>query len=147
MTPGRAATPRGAVTPRLSPLRVARAWVPAVLYLALIWWLSSQRIDLPLDRVPWRDKGVHFLEYFALGACFAHAVWITWSRRGQLGAVAAWLFTVASGLLDELHQALVPFRSADLLDLAADAAGALLAVVVVWTVRTHLEARAARRAS
>lgn len=45
-----------------------------------------------------------------------------------LGLVA----TVFAGAFDEVHQSFVPERSSDPLDLAADAAGGLLAVAAWW---------------
>jgi VanZ family protein len=122
-------------------LRIASAWLPAVLYMLAIWWLSSQRVDLPLESIPMRDKGLHFIEFGLLGGCFAHAVWITWPGRGVRGALAAAFFTAAFGLLDELHQAFVPGRSADVADLLADALGGTLAVVVFWSLRGRLAQR------
>ncbi len=124
------------------PLRLTLAWLPALLYMLLIWWLSSQQVTLPLESIPWRDKGVHFAEYAVLGACFAHAVAITWPGRGFRGALSAWLFACAFGLLDELHQAFVPGRSADIVDLGADALGAVVAVSIVWALRAHFTRRA-----
>jgi len=128
--------------PRAHPGRVLFvAWLPAALYMLLIWTLSSRQLNLPLDKIPWQDKGVHAVEYALLGACFAHAVWISWPRRGVRGWLSAWLFATSFGLLDELHQAFVPGRSADVLDLAADALGAALAVTAFWVVRTWLATR------
>ncbi len=138
------------MTTQPSSARIALAWLPAALYLALIWWLSSQQLVFPLDRIPWRDKGLHAIEYGVLGACFAEAVWITWhplrtSARGLPAAILAWLFTAASGLLDELHQAYVPGRSADIRDLAADTLGAAVGVLLVFALRAILRARAVKR--
>jgi len=129
------------VTSSPSSARIALAWLPAALYVSLIWWLSSQQIELPIDRIPMRDKGIHFVEFGVLGACFAEAVWITWPGRGLRGAMVAWVFTTASGLLDELHQAYVPGRSADVGDLAADAVGAASAVLLFFALRWVLAAR------
>lgn len=111
----------------LSPrARILVAWLPAVLYTLLIWWLSSQVLRVPyMERVPLQDKGVHFLEYGALSLFITHAVATTWQRRGVRVLLASSVITIALGLLDELHQAFVPGRSSDELDLLADAAGAV----------------------
>lgn len=112
------------------PLRVALAWLLVVSYTLLIWWLSSQAFQLELiEEVPLRDKGVHFVEYGAMGFFIAHAIATTWPGRGLAGIVVSVLMTAALGLLDELHQAFVPGRSSDVLDLVADSAGALVAVL------------------
>jgi VanZ family protein len=107
---------------------IVLAWLPALAYMGLIWFLSSRPISLPLASFPHRDKVVHLLEYGTLGALAARA--IHGSMRLSLRAALVWAFTlsVAWGCLDELHQAFVPARSADVLDLAADVVGALLGV-------------------
>ena len=106
--------------------RVLVAWLPVVLYTLLIWWLSSQRIDFALlDRVPLKDKGVHFLEYGALSFFSMHAIAITWSAGAIPTVAAATVITTGLGVLDELHQSFVPGRSSDVLDLVADVIGAL----------------------
>lgn len=107
--------------------RIALAWLPAVLYMALIWALSSIELpDLPLARFPFRDKGIHAVEYAGLALFVAHAALRTWPDRSRLrlGAVAI-LITSGWGVLDEIHQAFVPGRSADVADLVADLAGAI----------------------
>lgn len=111
--------------------RLLLSWLPAALLMGLIWTLSSFSLSgVSLASVPFRDKGAHFLAYAALGFWVAHAVRATWltpaSRRGRVfrTLVLAWIITFAWGLLDELHQAFVPGRQPDLLDLVADAVGA-----------------------
>ncbi len=104
------------------------AWAPAVAYMALIWMISSVALQLPsIDSFPLRDKGIHMLEYGALGFLLAHATLRTWPRHARLrtGALAV-LITVLWGVLDEIHQAFVPGRSPETLDLVADAVGAAL---------------------
>ena len=130
------------------PLRVALAWLPVVAYTLLIWWLSSQTLQFDLlEEVPLRDKGVHFVEYGALGFFMAHAIATTWPGRGLAGIVVSVLMTVALGLLDELHQAFVPGRSSDVADLLADSAGALVAVLLYAGVARLVRRRRAARKS
>ncbi len=107
--------------------RALTAWLPAVLYMALIWTLSSFTFDAPIEHVPLRDKGVHFLEYGMLGFLLTHATLRTWPAHHVLRTAAlAVCITLLWGWLDEIHQAFVPGRSSDALDLVADAAGALV---------------------
>jgi VanZ family protein len=122
---------------------VALAWLPAILYTALIWWLSSQPIQLEgIELFPFQDKGVHFLEYGTLCLTICFAVYKTWPGRGVRSAWAAVLITTGLGLLDELHQAFVPARSSDLKDLLADFAGSL---VFAFACYAALRVRASRR--
>ncbi len=112
---------------RRSAARVALAWLPAALYMALIWTLSSFALsDVSLAEVPFRDKGVHFVEYGVLGFLVAHAARRTWPRHHWLRTSTLAIFlTVLWGFLDEIHQAFVPGRDSEALDLVADSAGAI----------------------
>ena len=121
--------PAPAPTPTPRPLSIALAWLPPLLYTGLIWWLSGQVLDFQLIAfVPLRDRGVHLVEYGLLALLIARAVHITWPERGLRGALFALLLGFSLGLLDEVHQLFVPGRSADILDLVADTAGACVAV-------------------
>lgn len=106
----------------------AMSWGPAAGYMVLIWVVSSfQDVSIPMERVPLRDKGIHALEYAVLGFLVTYAVRRTWpSWRYLLVAAVAFGLTTLWGLLDEIHQAFVPGRMADVLDLLADASGALV---------------------
>src|ERR1700750_308480 len=104
--------------------RIALVWLPAVAYMGLIWLLSSQPLRISLNAFPFKDKGAHMLEYSMLGGLAARAVFGTWPAIGLLRAsLSGFALAVGWGFLDELHQAFVPSRNADSIDLAADAAG------------------------
>ena len=121
------------------------AWLPALIYMGLIWTLSSFTFDAPIEHVPLRDKGVHFAEYGMLGFLVAHATLRTWPAHHVMRTAAlAICITVLWGWLDEIHQAFVPGRSSDALDLVADAAGAIVgtgARVVVHQVLSMARSR------
>ena len=77
------------------------------------------------------DKTLHALEYGVLGVLVYRAL------RGAAGAWAAAhalplaiMGALVFGVTDEVHQAYVPRRDADLWDLVADGIGATL---VTWT--------------
>jgi len=130
----------------LSPRqRILLAWLPAIAYTLLIWWLSSQAFELAfMQRVPLQDKGVHFLEYGALSFFIAHAVAVTWPGRETATFFTTGVATVALGLLDEMHQSFVPGRFSDVLDLVADTIGAIAAAL--FYVAGTYALRAVRRA-
>jgi len=117
------------------------AFGPALLYMALIWALSSFPLQFDMSHIPFRDKGVHFIEYGTLGALFAHALALTWRERSaRLLWLIATLSTLLWGATDEIHQAFVPGRNSDGLDLVADALGAstFAALYLFWRcVRTR----------
>ena len=101
-------------------------WSLPIAYMALIFAVSSTTwaVTIPSE-IPFRDKGVHFCEYLLLGFLCAHATRLSWPTRDRARTLAfGALIAFAWGLGDELHQAFVPGRSAELLDLTADALGA-----------------------
>jgi VanZ family protein len=107
--------------------RSAIAWLPAIAYMALIWTLSSFSTLPSIADIPFQDKGAHFIEYAVLGFFYSHAFtsyFPQWPRR-RIFFIAVLLAT-SWGALDECHQAFVPGRDASLLDVCADALGALL---------------------
>ena len=120
---------------------VVLAWLPALAYMALIWTISSIELpELPIDRVPWRDKGVHFVEYGVLGFLVAHAVFRTWPHHPMTRTVPlAMMIGVAWGTLDEIHQSFVPGRFAEVADIFADSLG------VVFGTLARVGARWVRR--
>lgn len=129
-------------------MRIALAWLPAVAYMALIWWLSSKPIVLPLPELPWRDKLAHVVEYGILGFLLSRAVRGSWpSFRPARALVAAALLTSIWGYVDEIHQAFVPGRNSSAWDLLADVVGAVLGVTAYGLLATLWRAAAAARRS
>ena len=99
-------------------------WVPAVVWAAVLFVLSAQpAAGLPSVDVPYADKIVHFAVYGVLGLSLRWPL----RRRHWLVPVAV---TALYGITDELHQLLVPGRSFEIADMAADLFGALLGVRV-----------------
>ena len=113
-------------------------WLPPVIYMLLIFCLSSQSDPIPeLTARVW-DKLLHTGAYAALGLLWCRAL------RGEgLGWVAAvtvaLVATSAYGASDEWHQSFVPLRNSDIHDWFADtfggAAGA--AAYAIGAIFTH----------
>ncbi len=114
-------------------LRYARTWRTASLVLLILVlaatlmpavWFWSDRVQL----VRWFgsiDKWSHFLAFFAL------AIWFTGLyTRSNYWRVAIGLF--AFGVLIELCQRVVGYRSAEWLDVAANAIGILAGLAAGW---------------
>jgi VanZ family protein len=102
-------------------------WLPVVLYCLFIFIQSSLPSPVSTRGVPLGDKLLHLAGYALLGALFFRAFRAS-RPDGTLRTL--WLLSALAtafyGASDELHQAFVPSRSGDLLDVAADAAGAVL---------------------
>lgn len=97
----------------------ARGWAPAVLWAAVIFYLSS-RHTVPVPDLTGADKACHFAAYALLGFLLARGA------RAS-GLRPAWAPALGSlyGASDEFHQYFVPGRSCDPADWAADTLGAL----------------------
>jgi VanZ family protein len=100
--------------------------------MALIFGLSS--IPSP-PALPGRDmdKLVHAFLYALLGALMVRALAGGWRRPVTLRvAVLAVALTTIYGISDEIHQAFVPPRQPDALDVMADGIGATLAAATMY---------------
>ncbi|MFK7988779.1 MAG: VanZ family protein [Sandaracinaceae bacterium] len=135
--------------PSIPASEVALAWTPAVAFMGLIWMVSSFDLgEVRLSAFPFGDKGVHALEYGVLGFLVAHAASRTWPHRGLMRTMPFAVFvTVLFGLLDEIHQAFVPGRSSEVLDLVADSVGALGGALLAGGIRGARRLRLSRPSS
>jgi VanZ family protein len=117
--------------------RLAVAWLPAILWMGFIFYLSAQ--SRPLRTTPSFPAAVaaHFGEFALL------AFLLLWGQlcctpeqgkgRGRLLLALALSFLVAGlyGASDEYHQGFVPGRDASLADWGVDVAGAAAAVLLM----------------
>ena len=108
----------------------ARLWLPVVAWAALIFAFSSVP-DLGTGLGGWDlvlRKVAHAAEYAVLGALLAQA-----AGRARLAVALGTLYAVS----DEVHQSFVPGRVGSPLDVALDAVGVVVGVVLWQTVRTR----------
>lgn len=115
--------------------RFIRLWLPVAAWAGVLY-LASGRSSLPSPGGGW-DKIQHVAAYAVLGVLSLRAFHGGLSRLRAGAVLGAALFTVGYGALDEFHQSFVPGRHPSLGDLAADGAGAVVAVllVAVWRGR------------
>lgn len=99
--------------------------------MAAIFFVSGMsQAPLPSDV---SDKHAHAAAYLLMAVLAVRAVHGGLPARVTLrGAWLALAITVLYGASDEGHQWFVPGRSADLLDLLADATGGLIGLIVCW---------------
>lgn len=126
------------------PLRTfLRYWLPLLIYVGLIFLLSSlsRRPHSILEFIP--DKLLHFIEYALLAALTARAIYSlpkpdTW----WVVLLITFLAVAILGTLDELYQSTIPRRSPEILDWVADAAGGLLGGICYLLFKRWLVRRA-----
>jgi VanZ family protein len=108
--------------------RVVSAWLPVVVWAAVIFTFSSIP-DLSSGLGTWDlvlRKLAHTLEYAILGG-------LLWRALGR--EITAFGAGVAYAASDELHQHFVRGRHASPVDVAIDACGVLIGIVVVARIR------------
>ncbi len=129
-----------------------RRWLPLVVWLALIFGLSSipglSTDDVRLPRGS--DKCVHFIEY----AIFAMLYYRGLSYGGVRIRWSVVIVVVAAGIavaaLDEMYQSYIPRRDSSVFDLAADSAGVVTGTAAavlrhVMTIRKAGKGKAVER--
>jgi VanZ family protein len=125
----------------------SRAFWPCLLYGATILVLSSlPGQSLPATTLLRMDKLLHAVEYALLAGLVVRGLVLHrphWRRSTVL------LLAVATGagfgVFDEIYQRLTPGRSSSILDVVADAAGALLgALLAIWLLHRRQEIAGAR---
>jgi VanZ family protein len=111
-------------------------WAPVVIWAGVIFALSSIP-SLSTGLGVWDTllrKGAHLAEYAVLGALLLRAI----GRE-----VPAFLLGVAYAVTDEVHQHFVRGRHASPFDVAFDAAGVALGVLIVLSAETATPAKPA----
>jgi VanZ family protein len=96
----------------------------------LVVYLSHQpSLKPPLELFPHQDKLFHMIEFGGLGLALV-------LNRDIFGTKSPRAFMLLSGViwavLDEFHQSFVPGRDSSLQDVAADAAGLVIAVLIFF---------------
>lgn len=114
-----------------------RWWGPLLLYMAILYFVSSRPRPATLDDTP--DLLLHGGAYFIMALlavrALARGLWEPASGRALIGGFA---IALAYGVSDEWHQSWVPERVGSWADVAYDGAGALLAGVALslfWWIR------------
>jgi len=114
-----------------SPVRAA-CLAGALLWAALLYYLSDQPAVVEIQAFEYQDKVLHLFAYGVLGMLIMGAL-----RAGSNGYRVSQLLLVTVlaglyGLLDEYHQSFVPGRDPALGDVVADVAGGLLGALLVY---------------
>jgi len=116
----------------------ALRWLPAVLWMGGIFYLSQQSSPLGVDAGASRAALAHVVLFGGLATLL---YWPLAARSAQFAWTAmaiSFALAVLYGVTDELHQAFVEGRVASETDLLFDAAGALAGVTAAALLRLLL---------
>jgi VanZ family protein len=95
--------------------------------------LSLLPVTIRVIPVPHLDKAAHLCEYLVFAWLLVQAI-RAWRLQAREYLWLAWMYATSYGVLMEVLQALVPWRSADWWDVACNALGAALGV---WLARRY----------
>jgi len=106
---------------------------PLVIYCIAIFVQSCFPSPEVLQNLDLSDKFLHLGGYALLGALMVRMLKrkLPGQRPWKIIALAV-VFSTFYGISDELHQALVPGRHADIMDIVADLAGSSLGAILFW---------------
>ena len=128
--------------------RLLWGWLPLVLWMGLLYWLSDQpKLPHPARKMGLSD---YFFDYSAHAFSFGVLTVLAWRAFRSLSSDVVWadqavasgrarsqilwsgLFAALYAVFDELHQRMVPGRWSSLKDWLADVAGVLVAMGFLW---------------
>jgi VanZ family protein len=113
----------------MSPLRRLGLWLPPLVLMAVIFFLSAQpSLDSGLGAVDVVGRKLVHLAIYGLLCFLWWRAFATVTGSGR-AALAALLVASAYAVTDEVHQSFVEGRSGTVLDWAIDTAGAGLAAL------------------
>lgn len=109
-------------------LRIVLSIIPFI-YMALIWYMSSNPDDLILDLPSsatdrFIKEALHLVEFAILYVLFVVAL-VANHKLTAAASLTAAIIAGLYGIIDELHQSFVPARSATLIDVIKDIVGVL----------------------
>ncbi|MBM7648372.1 VanZ family protein [Bacillus ectoiniformans] len=105
------------------------------LYMIAIWVMSGLPHDaivqLPQNDVDrWMKESLHLIEFAILYGLIVNA-FLANGRFTTATHLAAAIIASFYGLIDEIHQAFVPYRSATIIDAVKDITGVLICYLIV----------------
>ena len=116
----------------MSLKKILYYYLPAILYMVLIFWLSS----IPnlkfsdTDAEFFRRKIIHVIEYGILWVllyrAFAGETWIKNFSKNRSSVVLAMILAIVYSISDEVHQSFVPTRNGKIADCIFDSLGVIL---------------------
>jgi VanZ family protein len=150
--------------------RFVRYWVPAIVWMALIFigstdvlsaehtsrfvvpflrWIDPQISVATLDVIQFGIRKVgHLAEYAILSALLWHGLrrGTSWRMRMSILFMAVWFACAVFAASDEFHQSFVPSRTASPEDVLVDICGALIGLLIAlgWSQRANRKSAIAK---
>jgi VanZ family protein len=106
-------------------------FVPAALYYAFIFYLSSRSHDIKID-ILFFDKVIHIVEFVLLGILLSFGYFMSLKSPLMVRVVLTICSGILLGGLDEFHQSFIPSRSFEFFDIIADAIGILIGLLLYY---------------
>jgi VanZ family protein len=104
-------------------------FIPAALYYAFIFYLSSRSHDIKIDII-FFDKVIHIVEFALLGLLLSFGYFMSLKSPLMVKAVLTICSGILLGGLDEFHQYFIPRRSVEFFDVIADTIGILIGLLL-----------------
>lgn len=107
--------------------------IPLIIYWLIIFIGTSLPSTSYVDVFEISDKLKHFSAYLVLAILLALNLHFQakWKGIAQNYLISTFIICTFYGLIDEIHQMLVPNRSAEFLDWLADLSGTLIGILVI----------------
>ncbi len=106
-------------------------FIPASLYYAFIFYLSSRSHDIKID-ILFFDKVIHIVEFALLGLLLSFGYFMSLKSPQRVKAVLTICSGILLGGLDEFHQYFIPRRSVEFFDVVADTIGILIGLMLYY---------------
>ena len=116
-------------------IQVSPYWVPTVLWMGVIYYLSSLPDNITPGRDILPDKICHAAEYFILAYLMLFALQRTTSLKFSSSFLIVLIFGALYALSDEIHQLYVATRHCDYGDFVADICGIVVLFFLLWLLR------------
>ncbi len=120
-------------------IRYLSGWIPVLLCMGLIFYLSSLSGDKAvISQNDWVERNLrkfpHMIEYAVLWVLQLRAYLMSGVER-KSAVIATWVSAVLFAISDEYHQSFIPGREASWGDVMWDCLGMLAAYVILLRLR------------
>ena len=115
-------------------LTLSIAWVFFIVYLFIIY---SPKFGLPTTSFPFLDKVVHFILFFIQSIFITNTIYEYRNRNNRILLIVSIIFLLLLGVIIEIQQIYLPYRTFEIMDLIANFLGVLFGSFVVIYFRKN----------